>query len=121
VVFRVENDPAIGRSYQLGDGPRVRLRMVLPRDASAIRSLLERQGLEVDDLELARLLRFDPRCRAVICASALIGLTETIVAVGSIDLDSQSPDMVVADAAAGDGLRELVASALTSRARARAA
>jgi hypothetical protein len=121
VVSRVDNDPAVGRSYQLDDGPRVRLRMVGPRDAAAISSLLERQGLEVDELELARLLRFDPRRRAVICASALIGPTETIVALGAIDLDAQSPDMVIADAAAGEGLRELVANALTSRARAHAA
>ena len=77
-----EYDPAVGRSYQLGDGPRVRLRMVGPRDAASIRALLDRQGLEVDDLELARLVRFDPRCRAVICASALIGPTETIIALG---------------------------------------
>jgi hypothetical protein len=121
VPFSVENDPAVGRSYQLGNGPRVRLRMVGPRDATAVRALLERQGLDVDDLELARLLRFDPRCRAVICASALIGPTETIVALGAIDLDSQSPDMVIADPDAGQALRELVADALMSRARAHAA
>jgi hypothetical protein len=121
VVSRVENDPAVGRSYQLQDGLRIRLRMVGPRDAVGVRALLERQGLAVDDLELARLLRFDPRCRAVVCASALIGPTETIVALGSIDLDAQSPDMVVADAGVGEGLRELVANALMSRARAHAA
>jgi hypothetical protein len=95
--------------------------MVGPRDAAAIRSLLERQGLDVDDLELARLVRFDPRCRAVICASALIGPTETIVALGAIDLDAASPDMVIADSSAGDGLRDLVADALMARARAHAA
>jgi hypothetical protein len=83
--------------------------------------LLSRQGLHVDDLELARLVRFDPRCRAVICASALIGPTETIVALGAIDLDAASPDIVIADSSAGDGLRELVAGALMSRARAHAA
>jgi hypothetical protein len=121
VASSVDNDPAVGRSYQLGGGPRVRLRMVRPRDAAAIRALLERQGLDVDELELARLLRFDPRCRAVICASALIGPTETIVALGAIDLDAQTPDMVIADADAGEGLRALVADALTSRARAHAA
>src|SRR5689334_17660534 len=116
-----EYDPAVGRSYQLGDGPRVRLRMVGPRDAASIRALLDRQGLEVDDLELARLVRFDPRCRAVICASALIGPTETIIALGAIDLDAQTPDTVIADAHAGEGLRDLVADALMNRARAHAA
>ena len=95
--------------------------MVVPRDAAAIRALLERQGLHVDDLELARLLRFDPRCRAVICASALIGPTETIIALGAIDLDAHTPDMVIADAEAAGELRELVADALMSRARAHAA
>jgi hypothetical protein len=118
---RADDDPAVGRSYQLGGGPRVRLRMVGPRDAAAIRALLSRRGLHVGDLELARLVRFDPRCRAVICASALIGPTETIVALGAIDLDAASPDMVIADSSAGDGLRELVAGALMGRARAHAA
>jgi hypothetical protein len=95
--------------------------MVVPRDAVAIRALLKRQGLELDDLELARLVRFDPRCRAVVCASALIGPTETIIALGAIDLDAQTPDMVIVDAESGEELRELVADALTSRARAHAA
>ena len=95
--------------------------MVVPRDAGAIRSLFEREGLEVDDLELARLVRFDPRCRAVVCASALLGSTETIVAIGAIDLDAQTPDMVITDAEVGGGLRDLLADALMSRARARAA
>src|SRR5690242_15920580 len=121
MAFSVHNGPTVGRSYQLGNGPRVRLRMVVPRDAPAIRALLERQGLELDDLDLARLVRFDPRCRAVICASALIGPTETIVALGGIDLDAQTPDIVMADADAGEALPELMADALMSRARAHAA
>jgi hypothetical protein len=111
----------VGRSYQLPRGPRVRLRMVGPRDAGAIRSLLTRQGLDLDELELARLVRFDPRCRAVICASALIGPTETIVGIGAIDLDAQTPDLVLVDDDAGEDLRQLVVGALVSRAQAHAA
>jgi hypothetical protein len=95
--------------------------MVGPRDAGAIRSLLIGQGVDLDELELARLVRFDPRCRAVICASALIGPTETIVGIGAIDLDAQTPDLVLVDDEAGEGLRQLVADALASRARAHAA
>ena len=99
----------------------MRLRMVGPRDAGAIRSLLSHQGLDLDELELARLVRFDPRCRAVVCASALIGPTETIVGIGAIDLDGQTPDLVLVDNEAGEDLRQLVVSALVSRARAHAA
>jgi hypothetical protein len=95
--------------------------MVQSRDVIAIRALLERQGLDVDELELARLVRFDPRRRAVICASALVGLTETIVGIGAIDLDALMPDTLLVDDELTDGLRELLSTALLSRASARAA
>jgi hypothetical protein len=95
--------------------------MVQPRDAEAITAFLERQGLTVDELELARMLRFDPRCRAVICASALIEGRESIVAVGAIDLDAHTPDIILAERDQAEHLGELLSTALCSRARSRAA
>ncbi len=95
--------------------------MVQPRDGSAIRAFLAGQGLALDQLELARLLRFDPRCRAVICASTLVGVREAVIGLGGIDLDSQSPDLVLVDAEREDALRALLTGALCGRAQAHGA
>jgi hypothetical protein len=95
--------------------------MVQPRDAAAVRAFLDGQGLSLDELELARLLRFDPRCRAVICASVLKGIQETIVGLGAIDLDTHSPDLVLIDRDCEAALRDLMVDALSTRARIRAA
>lgn len=98
------------------------------RDAPAIRALLERGGLDPEDLEVARLVRFDPRTRVVICATALIGSSDTLVGVGAIGLDvnpQAEPDTLVVDAQLTDGLDQLLRRALVGRAgaiaRARAA
>ena len=105
----------------LSHGQRVRLRMVQPRDGFAIRAFLADQGLGIDELELDRLLRFDPRLRAVICASALIDAREVIVAVGGIDLDALTPDTLVVDDDPERTLRPLLVDALRGRAHAHAA
>ena len=94
--------------------------MVGPADAPAIRALFARQGLEVDELDVARLVRSDPRRRAVICADTLVGPTETIVALGAIDLDAATPDTIVAEAELREELSALIVDALASRVRARA-
>ena len=87
-----------------------------------MRVFLADQGLGIDELELVRLLRFDPRRRAVICASALVDVREAIVAVGGIELDAHAPDMVIVAGDDPDGtLRTLVTDALCGRARADAA
>jgi hypothetical protein len=118
----------LGNSYALPRGPRVRLRLTQLRDAPAIRALLERGGLDPEDLEVARLVRFDPRTRVVICAMALIGSSDTLVGVGAIGLDvnpQAEPDTLVVDAQLTDGLDQLLRRALVGRAgaiaRARAA
>jgi hypothetical protein len=111
----------LARSYALPRGPRVCLRLARIRDAPAIRALCERRGIEPDELELARLVRFDPRHRIVICATALIGLAETVVGIGAIELSAghpREPDVLVVDREATDGLDELLADALVGRANA---
>ncbi len=95
--------------------------MVQPRDSSAIRAFLAEQGLGIDELELARWLRFDPRRRAVICASALMEGREAIVAVGGIDLDRSTPDTLVVAEDSERALRALLVGALGGRARMHAA
>ena len=111
----------LARSYVLPRGPRVCLRLARVRDLPALAQLLERQGIEPDELELARLVRFDPRRRIVICATALIGCTDAIVGFGVIERGNASvaqPEALVVDDHLTNGLDELLARALTGRARA---
>ncbi len=70
---------------------------------------------------MARLVRFDPRVRLVICATALIGSRESVVGVGALDLEPSretQPDPLVVDAEQTEGLDELLARALLGRAAA---
>jgi len=95
--------------------------MLQPRDGAAIRAFLAEQGLGIDALELARLVRFDPRRRAVICASALVDSREVVLALGAINLDAPGPDLIVTAADSPTALRELLVDALCGRTHARAA
>jgi hypothetical protein len=106
----------LDRFYTVQGGTRVRLRLARISDRAGIRALLERAGAGTR-LEPAALLRFDPRERAVICATALLDGRETIVAIGSIELGSDAPSVLVADARV-PGLSELVTDVLTARASA---
>lgn len=102
----------------------MRLRLAQARDAPAIRALLRRQGLDHEELEIARLVRGDPRRRLVICAAALIGSSETILGVGEIGIGPEAtvaPTLLYVDAAQTEGLDELLARALVGRADALAA
>lgn len=116
----------LSRVYLLRDGTRVRMRLVQRRDEQAIRRLLAQHGNEPEDFEVMRLVRCDPRRRAVICATALIGGAETLIGLGAIDRGPDAePDVLVVDDRAGDGLEALLDAALRGRAyalaRARAA
>ena len=112
----LDHNTLLTRSYMLTRGPRVRLRLAQTRDAAAIAALLQRPGSDPAALDIARLVRFDPRRRVVICATALLGSAETILGVGAIDLDALEPDVVIVDDALTEGLGELLTRALTARA-----
>jgi hypothetical protein len=108
----------LGSSYTLDDDFRVRLRMARSSDLLPIRALLAR-GRGGDGLEPAPLVRFDPRRRWVICATALIDSTETLVGVGAIDLDGDeraAPDALLVGEEHADEIAELLARALVTRA-----
>jgi len=118
----------MSQTYALARGPRVRLRLAGRGDAAAIIALLVRCDLSPEQLELSRLVRFDPRRRAVLCALALIDSRETLVGLGAIDLDGNpatEPDVLVVDERITEGLQDLLVAALAGRAaalaRARAA
>jgi N-acetylglutamate synthase-like GNAT family acetyltransferase len=109
------------RTYELPAGPRVRLRYARRSDVPGLRALLQQHGIEPTELELSRLVRYDPQRRAVICATAPIDGTELIVGVGAIALEEQAPpETLVVDEALTDGLADLLAAALVGRARAHA-
>lgn len=116
-----ESAALLAHSHALPAGPRVRLRLVRRSDLPGIRRLFAQRGVEADDLGLSRLVRYDPWTRAAICATALIGGSETLVGVGAIDLEAQAePDTLVVDERLTDGLGELLSSALVHRARSHA-
>lgn len=84
----IDTGALLSRSYALPAGPRVRLRLARRSDLPALRALLEARGIEPSELTLSRLVHYDPWTRVVICATAPLGGTETIVGVGAIDLCS---------------------------------
>jgi hypothetical protein len=111
----------LSRTYELPTGPRVRLRYARRSDLPGLRALLRRRGVEPTELEVTRLVRYDPQRRAVICATAPINGTELIVGVGAIALEEEAlPETLVVDEALTDGLAELLGAALVGRARAHA-
>jgi|SRR2546423_7276786 hypothetical protein len=116
----LSRDPGalLSRSYELPTGPRVRLRLARRSDLSGFRNLFAQRGVPASDFELERLVRYDPWKRVVICATAPVGSTETIVGVGAIDLTGTAePDTIVVDERLTDGLGRLLAEALVQRAR----
>ncbi len=109
----------LARFYALPRGPRVCLRLPRGRDLAGLRALFEGQELSLDEVELARLVRFDPRRRIVICATALVGSAETVLGVGAIELDGATepePALLVVDDSATEGLERLLWDALVGRA-----
>jgi hypothetical protein len=117
----------LSRSYALERGPRVRLRLPARRDEGAIGALLAVSGDDDHELQAARLVRADPRRKLVIVATGLIGLSETLLGVGEIELggEPEPSTTLFVDDVQTEGLAELLDNALRGRAaaiaRARAA
>jgi hypothetical protein len=91
------------------------LRLAQVRDVAAIEDLLRARGQEAQQLELARLVLSDPRERVAVCATALIGLRETVLGFGTIEVGSSEPDLIVTNRDQADCLESLLARALLSR------
>lgn len=100
----------------LPDGLRIRVRLPHAGDRPALHDLHLRVGVEVDDLELSRALRFDPRARAVACVTAWVDGSEVVVGYGAIDRGAQRPDLLISDEAAAPGVRDVLTRALALRA-----
>lgn len=106
------------RARELASGVRVRLRLARLQDAPAIEQLLRAAGMAHETLDLARLLRADPRYRITICASALVGSSEMILGVGSIELGAAQPELLVVERDHSGELEWLLRMALRARAAA---
>ena len=94
----------------------MRLGLAQIRDARAIGAFLAERRSGSQELEVARLVRADPRRRVAVCANALLDATETVVGVGAIEVGASEPDLLVVDSALTDGLEELLRRALRRRA-----
>jgi hypothetical protein len=93
--------------------------MARSSDAVPIRRLLDGIQFAAGDLELARLVQFDPRRRCVICATGLIDGAETLVGVGAIALGADGlaePDTLVVAQEHAEEVSELLAAVLVNRA-----
>lgn len=108
------------RTYALEAGPRVHMRLARRSDAAAVTRLLAGRGIAATELEVGRLLAFDPSTRAVLCAFAPIDGHETLVGLGAIALGGEEaePDTVVVDEQVARELGRLLRAVLRSRARA---
>ena len=108
------------RTFPVPGAPPVRLRLAGPADHAAVRALLERRGIDADDLEIKRLLAFDPARRHVLAALALLDGQETLVGIGAITGGEDVPDVLVVDERM-TALSDVLGRVLAERARHRRA
>jgi hypothetical protein len=113
-----ESGALLGHVYTLRDGSCVRLRLARSSDFVAIRGLLAEVGSDAPDLEAASLVHFDPRRRYVICAAGLVDSTESLLGLGSIELDAAEPDRLVLADPRHEELRRRLETVLVDAARA---
>ena len=80
-------------THQLPGGRRVRLRLPHVGDRDAVHELLASFGLEADDLDVRRALRWAPE-RPVVVAVAWDGAVERLVGFAAGDTVIAPPDVV---------------------------
>lgn len=102
----------------LGDGSRLRVRLPQARDRARLQALHERLGLELSELDVVRVLRFDPVRESVLCASAWIDGRETLVGYAMCPRDRPDAATVLADESLAPGCTDALTAGLASLARA---
>ncbi len=109
----------LARYHALPDGTRVCLRLLRPRDQDGVRDLFAHHGRDLDELDLARLVGFDPTRQLVLVATALVGTAERVVGLGRLDLarDRREPALLLADPGLAAGAGPLLHQALVGHAR----
>ena len=105
------------RTFALPSGPRVRIRLATRADRTAVARLMADRGVVVSDLEVLRLLTYDPTRRRVACALAPVDGRETLVGIAAMDLRPDAEvDTLVVDERLTDGLGEVLTGVLAGRA-----
>jgi len=117
-MARSDTSP-LRRTFPVPGGPAVRLRMAGPSDRALVARLLERRGVPASELDVQRLLAFDPARRHVLCALAPLDGTEVLAGVGAIDFGEDAPDVLVIDERFAPGLGDVLGRVLIERSRAR--
>lgn len=102
----------------LPDGTRIRLRLPHSGDRAELRALHGRLGLQADDLEIGRALRFDPRTRTTLCATVWVGGRETVVGYATTTRGARQAETVLADERLAPGVGAIVRAALAAHAAA---
>jgi len=115
-MARSDTSP-LRRTFPVPGGPSVRLRMAGPSDRAHLAALLERRGLAATDLDVRRLLAFDPARRHVLCALAPLDGSEVLAGVGAIDFGDDAPDLLVIDDRFAPGLGDVLGRVLIERSR----
>jgi hypothetical protein len=105
----------LNRSTTLPSGLRATVRLPHSSDRPALRALHGRLGLPVDDLEVTRLMRHDPRLRGAVVALAWTSEGHSLLGLAAGDVGADAPDVLLVDPAAGLGLAELLTAALAER------
>ena len=117
-MVRSDSSP-LRRTFPVPGGPPVRLHLAGPSDRPRVRELLERRGVPATELELRRLLAFDPARHHVLCALTPLEGQDTLVGFGAIDAGEDAPDVLVVDERLAGGLAEVLGRVLVERARPR--
>lgn len=90
--------------HTLPEGTRLRLRLPQARDRADIVELITRLGLDADELDVGRLVRFDPKTHTVVCATVWTGSSDTMAGIVAGATDGGVPDLLVADEALTPGV-----------------
>ena len=106
----------LDRHHHTPAGDRIRLRLPLVHDAPALCALLARVGVETDELDARRALRWAPRRRVALCATAWDGRRERIVGFAAVNCGEDGVTLL-ADEEHAPGVRALLADALDEQAQ----
>ena len=91
------------RAHTLPSGLRVRVRLPQRGDLAGLLDLHERAGRSLTELAARRLLHYDPRARAVVCATAWVDGAETLVGFAAA-APGEGFEIVLADEARAPGV-----------------